>query len=175
MLRLFGLGVALLLSACSGTPIDRYASNTPVFEATEFFNGRLVAHGMLKNFQGEVTRRFVAKIDASWDDAGVGTLDESFEFDDGELQKRVWTLTPDGQGSYTGTASDVVGPAQLRFSGNALFLEYILRIPFNEGTLDLTVDDRMYLIDDNVLLNESVLRKFGVKVGELVLVIRKEP
>jgi len=175
MLRLFGLGVAVLLSACSGAPIDRYAANTPVFEATEFFNGRLVAHGMLKNFQGEVTRRFVAEIDASWDEAGVGTLDERFEFDDGELQKRVWTLTPDGQGAYIGTAGDVVGPAQLRFSGNALFLEYVLRIPFNEGTLDLTVDDRMYLIDDHILLNESVLKKFGVKVGELVLVIRKEP
>jgi hypothetical protein len=69
----------------------------------------------------------------------------------------------------------VVGPAQLEFAGNSLFLEYVLRIPYGDGTLDLTVDDRMYLIDEATLLNESALRKFGIKVGELTLVIRKDP
>ena len=167
--------LAMLLSACSSVGVNQYANNQPVFVANEFFNGRLVAHGMLKNFKGEVTRRFVANIDAYWSDNGVGTLDEHFTFDDGEKQRRVWTLTPDGSGSYIGTAGDVVGPAQLQFAGNSLFLEYVLRIPYGEGTLDLTVDDRMYLIDEATLLNESALRKFGIKVGELTLVIRKDP
>lgn len=166
--------LAVFLSACGSVGVDQYANNQPVFVATEFFNGRLVAHGMLKDFKGQVTRRFVATIDASWNTDGVGTLDEHFTFDDGETQRRVWILTPDGSGSYIGTAGDVVGPAPLKFSGNSLFLNYVLRIPYGDGTLDLMVDDRMYLIDESTLLNESALRKFGIKVGQLTLVIRKE-
>lgn len=50
--------------------------------------------GVVKNFSGEVIRTFDADISASWDDEGVGTLDEVFRFNDGEVQTRVWTLTP---------------------------------------------------------------------------------
>ena len=137
-----------------------------------FFSGELIAHGMLKDRGGRVTRRFVAEIDASWEN-GVGTLDEQFVFADGEESRRVWTLRPDGNGGYVGTAGDVVGEAPVSVAGNAMFLDYTLRAPYGDGTIDLRIDDRMYLIDRDTLLNESVMRKFGFRVGEIVLVIRR--
>ena len=169
-----GLVVALLvaIAGCAGVSVDDYRGDSPRLEPETFFDGQLVAHGMLKDRAGRVTRRFIADIEASWED-GVGTLDERFVFADGEEDRRVWTLRPDGEGAYIGTAGDVVGESPVRVAGNAMFLDYTLRVPFGDGTLDVQIDDRMYLIDDSTLLNESVMRKFGFRVGEIVLVIRR--
>ena len=162
-----------LLSACTPVSVTEYSGKTPELIPEQFFQGKLVAHVVLKDYRGKVIRRFSAYILASWDD-GVGTLDESFVFDDAERQKRVWTLTPNGKNRYTGCAGDVVGDADIVVAGNSLFLDYVLRIPYGEGTLDVKIDDRMYLITENLLLNESVLKKFGVEVGTLLLVISRQ-
>jgi hypothetical protein len=164
----------LLLTGCSTVSVDNYRDNEPAFIPGEFFQGRLTAHGVVMNRGGEVTRHFNAEIHASWQD-GIGTLDEDFIFDDGEKQKRVWTLTPDGQGGYTGTAGDVIGEGRLSYAGNAVFLDYVLRIPYGDGTIDLRVDDRMYLVEENVLINESKLSKYGFDVGRILLTIVRHP
>jgi hypothetical protein len=165
---------AMLLTGCSTVSVDEYRDREPVFIPSEFFQGRLTAHGVVMNRGGEVTRHFNATIDADWQD-GIGTLDEDFIFNDGETQKRIWTLTPDGQGGYIGTAGDVVGEGRMRFAGNAMFLDYVLRIPYGDGTIDLRVDDRMYMMDENVLINESKLSKFGFNVGRIMLTIVRHP
>ena len=166
---LFSLG---LLQSCSSVPVTEYADNSPTMVVEEFFNGSLTAHGIVKDRSGKVTRYFSASIKADWVD-GVGTLDEVFKFDDGEEQTRIWKLTRDESGGYVGTANDVVGSSALEVSGNSLFLDYVLRIPYDDGTLDLHIDDRMYLVSDRVLINESVMTKWGVKVGQITLVIEK--
>jgi hypothetical protein len=125
---------------------------------------------VIKDRSGLVTRTFNAEIDASWEN-GVGTLVEDFIFNDGETQQRIWTLTPDGEGGYAGTAGDVVGAGHMTLSGNSLFLEYVLRVPFGDSTVDVSVDDRMYLVAPDVLVNESIMKKLGVRVGSIVLVI----
>ncbi|TCO75637.1 DUF3833 domain-containing protein [Chromatocurvus halotolerans] len=164
--------MTMALGACTTVSVSDYRDETPTFDPEAFFSGELVAHGMLKDRRGRVTRRFIAEIDASWRD-GVGTLDEQFVFSDGEESQRVWTLRPDGPGRYIGTAGDVVGESPVTVAGNAMFLDYTLRVPYGDGTIDVKIDDRMYLIDGNTLLNESVMRKFGFRVGEIVLVIRR--
>lgn len=164
--------LVIALAGCSGVGIDRYADNEPVLVPETFFNGPLSAHGVIKSRGGEVIRRFNADINAYWKD-GVGTLEEDFVFDDGEQQRRVWTLTPAGPGRYIGTAGDVVGDGSIEVAGNTMFLDYVLRIPWGDGTLDLRIDDRMYLVSPDVLINESAMKKFGVRVGEILLVIER--
>ncbi len=171
MTRTAFLLLALLgLTACSSVQVTDYRDNTPRFEAEQFFNGTLTAHGVVQDRGGKVIRHFNADIIAYWRD-GVGTLEEDFVFDDGEQQRRVWTLTPNGPGRYIGTAGDVVGEGDMVVSGNSAFLDYVLRIPYGDGTVDVRVDDRMYLVDEHVLLNESDMTKFGVRVGRLLLTI----
>jgi len=164
--------LGLVLQGCSSVTVQDYAGESPALVPERFFDGELVAYGMLKNRGGEVTRRFRASIKAYWED-GVGTLEEDFVFDDGETDRRVWTLTPTGPRRYRGTAGDVVGEGELTVAGNAMFLDYVLRVPRGDGSIDVVIDDRMYLIDEQTLLNESELRKFGFRVGELTLVIRR--
>ena len=52
---------------------------------------------------------------------------------------------------------------------------YVLQVPYRGSTIDVRVDDRMYLLTPDLLINESTLRKFGLAVGELLLVIQRVP
>lgn len=171
---LLALTTTFLLGACSQVQVTDYRDMQPVFEVEQFFDGPLTAHGVVKNRSGKVIRTFNATIAASWVD-GVGTLDEDFQFDDGEKQKRIWTLTRQTDGTYIGTAGDVTGDGILQQSGNSVFLDYVLQVPYKDDILEVRVDDRMYLLTPDVLINESKLKKFGFTVGELLLVIARQP
>ncbi len=160
-----------MLCSCSTTSLDDYAHNKPVLDPRLFFDGDLTAHGVLKNRSGKVTRYFTATIKAYWRD-DIGTLEEKFIFDDGEVQYRTWTLTPSTDG-YIATAGDVIGEGKANTKGNAMRLDYVLNVNYKDSTLALAVEDWMWLVDDNTLLNESILRKWGFKVGSVQLVITK--
>ena len=167
-------GLSALLSACGTASIDDHQMSEPSFDPEDFFSGILTAHGVVRDYSGAATRSFNADITACWQE-GVGTLDEAFVFDDGEQQVRIWTLTPDGAQRYIGTAGDVVGEGNARWQGNAMFLDYTLRIELGNGPIDVHIDDRMYRVSDNVVINESKMRKFGVGVGEILLTLVRHP
>ncbi|MBU2952946.1 DUF3833 domain-containing protein [Marinobacter sp. F3R08] len=164
---------ALLLSGCAGPSLEDYADQNPELVPEKFFSGELSARGEVKDFSGQVIRTFDADITASWDDEDVGTLNEVFRFDDGEVQTRVWTLTPSAQG-YHAEAGDVVEPGTMRWSGNAIHMNYVLRVAYGDGTLDVRMDDWMYLVTPDTLINQTTMSKWGVNVGEVVLVIQKK-
>lgn len=163
----------LVLSSCSGPAIRDYGNTTPVLDMRQFFEGKLTAHGMLQDRSGQMTRRFTASIEASWQ-GNTGTLLEHFIFDDGEEQDRVWTLSLGADGRLSGTAGDVIGTASGTLAGSVLQWQYSLLIPYGDGDISVALDDWLYLIDEDTLLNRTVLRKFGFRVGELTLVIRRD-
>jgi len=164
--------VMILLSGCMSQNVSLYQSRKPILVPEKFFDGTLAAHGILKNRDGEVTRTFNATINAYWNE-GIGTLEEKFLFDDGEVQYRTWKLKPSTNGTYIATAGDVIGDGAAGIAGNAMNLNYKLRIKYKNGTLDLSVDDWMFLVDENTIINESVLTKWGFKVASIQLTITR--
>lgn len=145
----------------------------PELHLDEFFQGDIVAHGMVLNRQGKVTRRFKADIDASWE-GNLGTLDEVFYWDDGSEETRIWEIVKNGPNSYSGTAGDVVGTAEGITAGNALHWVYQLEVPFRDGEIKVTLDDWMYLLDENRLMNRTEMKKFGFRVGEIIIYMEKK-
>jgi hypothetical protein len=49
-----------------------------------------------------------------------------------------------------------------------------MRIPYNDSTLDIAVQDWLHLQEDGVIINHSKMKKFGFVVGELVITIIKD-
>jgi hypothetical protein len=173
MIRTFCLALCvLLLNACSSPKLADYQATTPQLKLEQFFAGPLRGWGMVEDRNGKLLRRFVVDIDASWQ-GDSGRLDERFVFDDGERQRRVWTLTRQPDGSYTGKAGDVVGEARGSGSGAAFNFAYTLRVKVDGREWDLAIDDWMYLVDDKQLLNRSVMTKFGIEVGAITLMLQK--
>jgi len=167
--RILVLIVALFgLWGCSSVEIDKYRSETPVLDLRQYFNGTLEAHGIFQDRSGEVVKRFTVIIDASWQ-GEVGTLDERFTYSDGSTQRRVWTITRTGEGRYVGRADDVVGEARGEEAGNALRWRYVLALPVDGKVYNVDFDDWMFLMDDRVMLNRSVMSKWGFRLGEVTL------
>jgi len=163
---------ALALAGCGGLPVSHYQAEQPVLDLPSYFNGTLDAWGMFQKRSGEVVKRFHVVVDATWQ-GRIGTLDERFTYADGSTQRRVWTLRPDGPGRWIGTADDVVGEAIGEVSGNALRWRYTLALPVDERVVEVEFDDWMFLIDHEVMLNRSVMKKWGFTLGEVTLSFRK--
>jgi len=159
------------LTGCATTDVAEYKAEKPRLDLAEYFNGTIDGWGMFQDRSGKVLKRFYVRIDATWS-GNEGTLDEHFEYADGEKQNRVWKLTRNDDG-YSGTAADVVGTAQGMASGNALRWNYVLALPVDGRVWNMDMDDWMYLIDDKTMLNRTTMSKFGFRVGEVTLSFRK--
>lgn len=159
-----------LLAGCASIDPKVYAEQKPALDLRQYFNGTLEGHGAVMDRSGQVTRRFVVTIKATWQ-GEVGTLDEDFVWSDGVRDKRVWTLKPGAnKGEWIGTAADVIGQANGRVSGNALNWSYTLAYKTAEGkTYDIGFDDWMFLIDERVMLNRAVMSFWGFRVGEVLI------
>jgi hypothetical protein len=164
---------ALLLSACATPTVDDYASEKPVLDLKTYFNGELVAHGLFTDRSGKVVRRFVVQMTGTWS-GNQGTLDERFTYSDGKTERRVWRLTDEGNGRWSGRADDVVGQAEGRAAGNALNWRYTLKLPVDGSVYEVQFDDWMYLMDERVMLNKAVMSKVGVRLGEVTLSFHKK-
>jgi hypothetical protein len=174
--RLFALVAVVLLAGCSAVDPQVYRKEQPALDLSRYFAGTLEGHGMVLDRGGEVQRRFVVRIQATWS-GDVGTLDEDFTWSDGRKERRVWTLrraTLDGS-RWIGTAADVIGEARGVVAGNALNWSYTLDLATDSGRYKIAFDDWMFLIDDRVMLNRAVMSFLGVRVGEVLISFRKLP
>ena len=159
------------LAGCASVDVRDYKAEKPALDLAEYFNGTVDGWGIFQDRSGTVVRRFTVRIDARWD-GSEGTLDEHFEYADGEKQNRVWRLVKAG-GGYTGTAADVVGAAIGAAQGNALHWNYVLALPVGEQVWNMDMDDWMYLIDERTMLNRTTMSKLGIRVGEVTLSFRR--
>ncbi len=163
---------ALMVGCASPAPAD-YAAERPVLDLKTYFNGEFVAHGLFTDRSGKVARRFVVQMTGSWQGRN-GTLDERFTYSDGATERRVWRLTDEGNGRWTGRADDVLGVAEGQSAGNALNWRYTLKLPVDGKVVEVQFDDWMYLMDERVMLNKAVMSKFGIRLGEVTLSFYKK-
>ena len=160
------------LSGCGTQKIADYANEKPVLDLRSYFNGLLDAYGVFTDRSGKVVKRFTVVMNCTWQ-GDNGVLDEDFSYSDGTRQKRVWRLTRLADGSYTGTADDVVGVALGESRGNAFHWAYTLSLPVDGKVYEVQFDDWMYLVDQKVMLNKAAMTKFGFGLGEVTLSFTK--
>lgn len=169
--------VAAVMSflGCSSVQIEDFSGTKPEFIPQEYFNGKLLAYGIVKDRSGKITRTFKGELFGSWDENGVGTLDEHFVYNDGEKQRRIWKLSPTKDAKkFMGTAGDIIGEAPMVANGNTVMIDYTMRVPYGDSTIDIDVRDWLHLQEDGVIINHSKMKKFGFEVGELVITIINE-
>lgn len=186
-LRVFLATLALLAAGgCAGPQVERYAGETPALDLRHYLDGELVAHGVFRDRSGNVVRRFVVHLTGRWqgpEGQETGELDERFTYLDGEHQgqteRRVWTLRHLGREGtvdrYEGRADDVVGVARGRAAGNALQWRYTLRLPVQGRVIDVDFEDWMFRVDQRVMLNQAVMSKWGVRLGEVQISFSRLP
>lgn len=168
MKLLLAAAVTLGLAACASSGVEQYHTEQPVLDLKTYLNGTLDAWGLFQGRSGTVEKRFHVVINAQWR-GDTGVLDESFKWSDGSNSRRVWTLVKQADGSFRGTADDVVGEAIGEVSGNALRWRYVLALPVDGKVYNVDFDDWMFLMDDKVMINRSYMSKWGFNLGEVTL------
>lgn len=167
------IGVLIVLSGCTGNDLDYYKGTVPQADIKEYFNGPVKAWGVVQDRSGRVTRRFDVKMVGKWD-GDVGTLTEDFDYYDGKKQQRVWTIKKLADGSYEGTASDIIDKATGKMEGSAVRWNYVMDLPVDDTTYRIRFDDWMWVMNDGVLINRSYLKKFGITVAELTIFMQRQ-
>ena len=170
----FGLSAALLTSGCATQNVQAYQNTTPTLDMHEFFSSQIEGWGMFQGRNGEVKKRFYVDINATHEGDDVIILDEKFSWADGTKSQRIWRLTEQTDGRWIGTAGDVVGAATGDVVGNTLHWNYVLNLPVKDRTYQVNFDDWMYLINKDVMLNRSVMTKFGVELGSVTLSMHRK-
>lgn len=160
------------LSFSAQRPSD-YAALAP-FDLRHHLNGPIQCEGVIYGPTGRVTSRFVAQMQGEWD-GNRGVLREEFTYDTGAKQAREWQLTIGNDGKIRARADDVMGIGHGEVAGGALQLRYNLRLPASAGGHVLAVNDWLYVTPNGTLINRSQMRKFGIKVAELVATMRPIP
>jgi len=163
----------MLLSACSSQSLDDYEGTAPVVDLKAYFTGPIKAWGIIQEPSGKVVSKFDVTMHGSWK-GDVGTLNEEFSFYDGSKQERVWTITKLADGTYEGTAGDVIGKATGQSKGNAIRWAYEMDVPVKGDTYRIKFDDWMWQLNNGVMINRSYLKKFGFTVAELTLFMKKD-
>ena len=107
------------LTGCAGPAPADYAAEKPVLDLKTYFNGPIEAHGIFTDRSGKVVRRFTVQMTGTWT-GNQGVLDERFTYSDGKTERRIWRLTDEGGGRWSGRADDVIGVAEGVAAGIAL-------------------------------------------------------
>lgn len=152
--------------------IENYKDKNPPLDIRNYFNSTVKAWGLIKNWRGQVFRRFDVEMKGIWKDQ-KGTLTEIFRFDDGEIQERIWNVEFIDDNNFTAKASDSVGKAYGQQRGFALNMKYTLSVPLKGKTISIKLDDWMYLLNEKRLMNISTMKKFGLPVGKIFIYFEK--
>jgi hypothetical protein len=168
--------LTMSLFSCSNIKPKDYKENNPKLDIRSYLNGKVKAWGMLEDRSGKVTRRFTVEMEGKWN-GNEGVLEEYFTFDDGEKSERIWTIKFSDDHNFKASAGDVIGEAIGSQYGNAMQMEYVLDLEVDKEKktrYKVTLDDWMYLLDDNILVNKSTIKKFGITFGKLTIFFQKK-
>ena len=167
------IAALFILNGCMKMNTKDFAENGPCLQIEDYFQGKTRAWGLFEDRFGVVRRQFTVDIDGTWDGTEL-VLDERFVYDDGEHDRRVWTIRKTGEQTYEGRADDIIGVATGEASGNALNWRYDMDLAIGGGSWRVTFNDWMFLQPDGVMLNRARVTKFGFEIGTVTLAFRKE-
>lgn len=137
--------------------------------------GSLIANGVFEDMFGIIRRKFTVHMHGTWNnDDQTFSLRETFLFDDGEQETRLWSLHKDAMGYYRGKAKHVVGEAKGHMNDAGEFhLTYVYALPLFGRKWRVKFEDIITpLPDGTTLFNRAVIRKWGITIGRVNLTIQ---
>jgi len=149
-----------------------FKDSEPKLVLFDYFEGKTSAWGMFEDRFGNVRRQFQVDIEGRVKGNEI-TLDERFQYNDGEKDRRIWQIRKTGDHTFEGTADDVIGMAKGTVQGNALNWTYDLNLKVGDSSYKVHFDDWMFLQPGGVMINRARLSKWGVDIGEVTLFFKK--
>ncbi len=135
-------------------PVSEAASLDPI----KFFAGASEGHGQLATVIGKTQTVHVTSLGTRNPDGSL-TLAQHIETQGEVARDRRWVIRPLGQGRYTGSLTEAVGPVEATVAGNAMSIRY--------RTKDYRVRQSLVLGRDGAIHNRLDIVKWGLNVARL--------
>lgn len=150
-----------------------YIDESKTFDIREFLSGDLEAFGVACDYAKAVREVFYIDMNVVWN-GNEGHLTEKMNYESGKEEARTWDYKFQDAKNFTATGTNVVKTAIGKLDGNTAALEYGFITPYGFIKMRLSMDDRLFLIDNNTAVNRIFMKKFGMKVGEVIMIIKKK-
>jgi hypothetical protein len=141
-------------------------------DPTRLLEGRTRIHGIFEDRFGRVRRRISGELHGRWQEPGL-VVDESFMYDDGTCETRQWQITRPIAGKFRAVCSDCVGTAEGECLPGLARMRYKFRLRLKSNVVVVDFDDRILVLNSSVAINRSTVSKWGIRLGELFLVLEK--
>ena len=135
----------------------------PKLDIAQFFNGPLDGYAVIEDWRGAVSSRFHMQVQGVRE-GNRGEVQETLNFTDGRVERRLWHFAKQSDGLTIGTADDIAGEAPARLFGPMLEANYVIKREVDGRMIELDARQRMVLVDANHLMSVLEFRKFGIKV-----------
>jgi hypothetical protein len=157
--------LAALLSGCSAPlPPEAFADTTPAFDPLTFWTGRTTSWGVIENRNGAPAAIVTTSTVATPDGPDALNMTQHV-LTGGQDTTRTWHMRRLGNNHFQATANDMVGVAQGTASGRTFHWTWATH-PNNPAT-NLTMEQWMYLADNNTLMNRTIITKLGIRLAEV--------
>ncbi len=163
--------ITMFVGGCSMSP-EKYENFEPRMDFKEYFTGPVQAWGIVQDWKGDIVQRFDIDMEGVWQ-GNEGELREVFRFYDGTTMNRKWYVTKVNDNYYEGKADDVLNTATGHIHGNAIRFKYQMELPMDGKKYKVSLDDWMFRMNDGVLINRNYIKKFGIKVAEFTIFMKK--
>jgi hypothetical protein len=154
-----------------GTAFQQRAAD---FLPERFFEGRTEGGGLVRDVFGRVQRRCTVVTEGVWNEAKHAIqLEESYAYDDGEVDIWRWVMTPTREGHYV-AAEAKVGTG---VNGWRDGLDYVLRFrrPVGKaaGPLAPSFHTRFTPVTADLVVKVARVSLYGLPLGSLTAVHRR--
>lgn len=166
-----------LITGCSAVSFSEFAGREPPMLPERFFAGELQGWGMEVGPLGEIGRRVQVDATGRFDEATATlSLDETWRFDDGHVDRLRWQIRKLGQGRYEALEATLVEAGEGEAAGAAFRLSYRRNVPQSDGsTTMLSLDDWFVQIDPDTVMVRAAISKLAAPIGSLTVLYRHKP
>jgi hypothetical protein len=158
----------LLLAAGCSAPLRpaAFAGTSPAFDPITFWTGRTASWGVIENRDGAPTSIIQTTTEGTPDGADALRMVQHVLLN-GHDSARTWHIHRLANHEFEATATDMVGTARGSTSGRTAHWTWTLAADPHNALLNVTMDQWMYLSDNNTLLVRTIVTKLGIRLAEI--------
>lgn len=172
MIQTITTGISTAAASLNVATYLRHKDCHEQFVLEDFFVGRTVAQGRFAAING-VKRDFRIDITGVWE-SNTLSLQEKFVYSDGERDEKTWQFTKVADGDYVANREDLLRPVKATIQNSTLRYSYSLYLNPTQKKNLFRFRDRITMVDAQTLTNKAIVFKYGIPVGHVTGIFRKQ-
>ncbi len=167
------------LQFCSVNKIERYSNTKYLINLEKFFNEKNLIYGSIYDFFGRLDKIFImksAKINNKKND-GKTIYSQSIKYIDTEKTEHITSYAMfDKKDSHSFIYKNkiMISESNCQQHGNAAHCTYDSQVKIHDGSTMVVFNDAwFYMIDENHIIGNIKIKKFGITLADIILQIEK--